>query len=285
MVQETFLRAWKRRETYTEDHSLLAWLYKIATNICLDTLKKHRRRVIPITLGDVSSATQPIPAAVLEPIWIDPYPDELLAWGDDQPEQKMITQENIGIAFLAVLQLLPPRQRAALILSDVLDWSASEIADLMEMTISAVKSALHRARSTIAAYPIKQAAPQNSVSQAQLDAYMQAWAAADVDMLVRLLSDEATFSMPPIPSWYRGRDSIGALISKTIFSGEAQGRWRLLPTRANRQIAFGLYRLSESGVYQVYGIQVLRFEDGLIADIITFRHPALATHFKLPASL
>lgn len=286
MVQETFLRAWKRRETYTEDTSLRAWLYKIATNICLDTLKKQRRRVIPMTFSEAANAAEPIPPAVMEPIWIDPYPDELLAWGDPQPEQQVLAQENISIAFLAALQLLPPRQRAVLILSDVLEWSASEIADLLDTSVSAVKSALHRARAGMddnAAGDV--ALPHGDALRAQLEAYVMAWQTADVDGLIRLLRDDATFSMPPIPSWYHGREQIRALVAKTIFAGDARGRWQLRPTRANGQIAFGLYRRADTDGYQAYGIQVLTFRGGLLADIITFRSPALMRYFGLPTSI
>jgi RNA polymerase sigma-70 factor, ECF subfamily len=284
MVQEAFLRAWKRRETYTEDTSLRAWLYKITTNICLDNLKKGRRRVIPKTLGDASSPAEAIPPEIREPIWLEPYPDELLVWSDEHPEQQVLVQENISIAFLAALQLLPPRQRAVLLLSDVLDWSASEIAELLDTTVSAVKSVLHRARSGISAEQRLRPA-QNADLHMQLAEYVSAWEAGDVEALVALLREDATFSMPPIPSWYRGRDEIGELVRRTIFSGAAQGRWRLVPTHANQQIAFGLYRKSEPGRYEGYGIQVLTFDGSQITDIITFRMPKHIPYFNLPVTL
>ncbi len=287
MVQETFLRAWKRRETFTENISLRAWLYKIATNACLDALKKQRRRVIPVTLGDSASADAPIPPSVTDPIWLDPYPDELLPFGDATPEQQVIAREHIRIAFVAALHVLPPRQRAVFLLSDVLDWHLSEIAALLETTVSAVKSALHRARVSIEAYRAEgmTASPDDPTLQKKLDAYVCAWESADVDGLIALLRDDATFSMPPIPSWYRGVDEIRRLVAKTIFSGAAAGRWRLIPTRANGQIAFGLYRAADTGGYAAYGIQVVTVTGGAITDILTFRVPALMPHFNLPASL
>lgn len=288
MVQETFLRAWARRESYRQDISLRAWLYKIATNICLDTLKKQRRRVIPRTFGEVSSAVDPIPASMNEPIWLEPYPDELLAWDGDDPESAVLTHERISIAFLAALQLLPPRQRAALILSDVLEWRADEIADLLDTTVPAVKSALHRARARLAGLPANSGGdalqPAPDTVKAQLDAYLAAWQTGDVDRLIQLLHDDATFSMPPIPSWYQGREEIGALVARTIFAGDAKGRWHLRLTRANHQIAFGLYRRDKAGVYQAYGVQVLTFRGDLLADIITFRVPTLVRCFNLPTS-
>jgi RNA polymerase sigma-70 factor (ECF subfamily) len=283
MVQETFLRAWRRRETFEGRASLRAWLYKIATNVCLDTLEKRPRRAVPMTRQGVSTLDEPIPPSVMEPIWLEPYPDELLPAADYNPERRISERESITMAFIAALHLLPPRQRAVLIMRDVLDWQASEVADLLEMTVPAVKSALHRARSTLATQAVGEVAARSldEAAQQQLDDYVRAWEMADVNTLLALLKENATFSMPPIPSWYQGRDSIGGLVAKTVFSGEAQGRWRLVATRANRQVAFGLYRRDENA-YVPYGIQVLTFDGGLIADITTFRVPALAAYFKLP---
>lgn len=291
MVQETFLRAWNRRVTYTEDVSVRAWLYRIATNICLDTLKKHRRRAIPATFQAVSSAEEPIPTAIMEPVWLDPYPDELLVWGGEQPEQAVLRLESVQLALLAALQHLPPRQRAVLLLSDVFDGRLSEIAGMLNTTVSAVKSALHRARTTLAEdYSSRRVEDYSAQSadadmKAQLGKYVLAWENADVDALINLLRDDATFSMPPIPSWYQGKDSIGRLVSNTVFAGAARGRWRLQPTRANGQPAFGLYRRSETGAYAAYGIQVVTAHGGLIDDIITFRNADLAARFNLPAHL
>jgi RNA polymerase sigma-70 factor (ECF subfamily) len=187
--------------------------------------------------------------------------------------------------------MLPPRQRAILILRDVLGWQASEVADLLDQTVSAVKSALHRARTTlsnhyqIARVEAMSAREMDERLRRQLDRYVRAWETADVDGLVALLKADATFSMPPTPSWYRGRDSIGGLVSKTVFSGPARGRWRLQATRANGQPGFGLYRWDEgNAIYGAYGIQVVTFDAEQIADITTFRNPALAAVFNLPAT-
>jgi RNA polymerase sigma-70 factor, ECF subfamily len=291
MVQETFLRAWRRRDTYEGRASFRAWLYKIATNVCLDTLKRRPRRAVPVTRQNVSTLAEPIPPSIMEPIWLEPYPDDLLAVGYGSPEGQVSARENVTLAFIAALHLLPPRQRAVLILRDVLDWQASEVAALLDMTVPAVKSALHRARATLASHDYASRVEPEAVSvldevtQSQLDDYVRAWETADVDALLRLLKDDATFSMPPIPSWYRGRETIGGLTATTVFSGQANGRWRLLPTRANGQTAFGLYRLAENGGYTAYGIQVLTFDGSLITDIITFRIPDLFPHFNLPSAL
>jgi RNA polymerase sigma-70 factor (ECF subfamily) len=241
-----------------------------------------------MTRQGVSTLDEPIPPSVMEPIWLEPYPDDLLAAEDYNPERRISERESVTLAFIAALHLLPPRQRAVLILRDVLDWQANEVADLLDMTVPAVKSALHRARATLENHASGEMAVDalDDATQQQLDDYVRAWEMADVNTLLALLKENATFSMPPNPSWYRGRDTIGGLVSKAIFSGEAPGRWRLLPTRANRQIAFGLYRRDEaSNTYNPYGIQVLTFDGGLIADITTFRVPALAAHFKLPEKI
>ncbi len=287
MVQETFLRAWRRRDSYEGRASLRAWLYKIATNACLDALDKRTRRVVPFTRGEASTLDQPIPADVNEPIWLEPFPDEWLAWDDAGPDGHYTTQENITLAFITVLHLLPPRQRAVLILRDVLEWEASEVADLLGTSVASVKSALHRARETMASHKranLEGAAPQilDDTRQSQLEAYVQAWQTADINGLLALLREDATFSMPPIPAWYQGRETIGGLLGKTIFGGEARGRWRLIPIRANSQIAFGLYRKDGAkGIYRAYAIQVLTFSEGQIADIITFRSPGLVGKFGL----
>ena len=290
MVQETFLRAWRRRQTFEGRASFRAWLYKIATNACLDALDRRPKRVVPRTHQPVSSADQPIPPSVMEPIWLEPYPDEWLAADETSPERQVVAREHITLAFVAALHRLPPRQRAVLLLRDVLDWQASETAELLDMTVPAVKSALHRARATLAAHEPTPASDDpallDAAARERLDRYVRAWHAADVDALLALLREDASFSMPPIPSWYQGHAEIGRLVGKTIFAGDAAGRWRLLPTRANRQQAFGLYRLdAEQGVYHAYAIQVVSSVAGQIADITTFRSPGLVARFHLPETL
>src|SRR5262249_39551459 len=151
MVQEAFLRAWRWRETFEGRASFRAWLYKIATNACLDALKQRPRRAIPITYQAVGSASEPIPLSIMEPIWLEPYPDDRVAAEDHQPDSIYSARESVTLAFIAALHLLPPRQRAVLLLRDVMGWHAGEVAALLDMTESAVKSALHRARSTLAA--------------------------------------------------------------------------------------------------------------------------------------
>lgn len=287
MVQETFLRAWRARQTYAGHASLRAWLYRIATNACLDQLKKGPRRAIPRTYQPVSSTADPIPSDVHEPVWLQPYPDSLLPTSaPSDPAALLIKREHITLAFVTALHLLPPRQRAVLILRDVLDWQASEVAALLDMTVPAVKSALHRARATLAAHtPADTPARLDTLQQQQLADYVRAWEQADIDALLKLLTTDATFSMPPIPAWYRGHAEIRALAGQTIFRGPAAGRWHLCPTAANQQPAFGLYRRADDTHYQAYGIQVLTVTASQISDIITFRYPGLFAAFGLPETV
>lgn len=284
MVQETFLRAWRRRETF-EGRGFRAWLYKIATNVCLDALEQRHQRGLPVTHQRQGKVDEPIPDMIREPVWLEPFPDMLLSDDHANPEGRYVSQENISLAFIAALHLLPPRQRAILILRDVLDWQTNETAELLGMTVPAVKSALHRARSTLANNRFERMTPTllNEGGQARLDQYVRAWESADIERLLALLTADATFSMPPIPAWYQGRETICWLVSRTVFSGEARGRWRLLPTQANRQVAFGLYKLADDrNAYNAYGIQVLRFSGESVADITTCINPALFPYFHLP---
>lgn len=291
MVQEAFLRAWRRRETVKDLSSLRAWLYTIATNVCLDALKKRPKRMVPVTREAESTLAEPLPGEITEPIWLEPYPDALLQAAEDKsPEEQVATREHITMAFIVALHLLPPRQRAALLLRDVLGWQAGEVAELLQTTVPAVKSALRRAHVTLAEHgytpDVTPAWTPNEAVQTQLDAYVRAWEAADITALVCLLREDATFSMPPIPSWYRGKETIRTLTSITVFSGHAHGRWRLLPTYANGQPAFGLYRQAEiPGLYRAYGIQLVTLRDDLINDITTFMDAALFAPFALPLTV
>lgn len=288
-VQDALIRAWESRDTFEGRASVRNWLYKIATNVCLDRLRQRARRGIPITLRAESTLDEPIPPGIEEPIWLEPYPDDWLPDPSSDPEHATLEHEHISLAFIAALHVLPPRQRAVLILRDVLGWHADEVAEQLEMSVAAAKSALHRARATLAER--QQGADGLPVSgyaldadlKTKLDRYVTAWHNADVEALVALLATDATFSMPPIPSWYRGREVVGGLVAKTIFRGQAQGRWLLRPTHANGQIAFGLYsRVGETIVYAGYGIQVVTVRGSEIVDITTFRTPALFKQFPLP---
>ncbi len=292
LVQETLLRAWRRRDTYQGRASLRAWLYKIATNACLDMLEHRSRRTLPFGLGPESDPGEPLAPPVAEPIWLDPYPTEQLADMDSNPDARFALHESITLAFLVALQTLPPRQRAVLILRDVLDWPVTDIAELLETTLSAVNSALHRARTTLD-QTYHQAGPDavqesvvDEVTRRLLERYVQAWETADIAGLTALLREDAILSMPPSPSWYRGRSAVVGLVGSMAFGGDAVGRWRLLPSSANGQPAFAFYqRAARRGTYQGFGLQVLTIQDGLVVSIVAFLDPSALGRFGLPREL
>lgn len=285
-VQDTLLRAWRRRETFAGRGTVRAWLYAIATRICLDALQQQRRRTVPRLLQPASALDDPIPPDVLDPIWLEPFPDDLLPADLISPEAAVLARETLSLAFITLLQTLAPRPRAVLLLRDGLGWPAATVAKALELSVPAVKSALHRARKTLNHNRVEAAEPGVDLDPARLSAYMEAWARGDSAALVSLLKEDAVFSMPPIPAWYQGRTTILSLTQRTVFAEPAAGRWRLRPTRANGAPAFGLYRLDPSeGVYCAYGIQVLTVHAAGIADIITFRIPALFARFGLPPLL
>jgi RNA polymerase sigma-70 factor, ECF subfamily len=289
-VQETFLRAWRRLQTYQGKGTLRAWLYKIATNACLDVITRRPKRSLPNEISPPSDPYAPPEPPVTEPLWIQPYPDELLAPVETSPEARFESRESISLAFMVALQELPARQRCALILGDVLDWNAAEIAELLDISVSAVNSLLHRARSMMKGrYPGKshEKSYMNEERRNQLlERYLHAWETADIDTIVSMLAEEATFPMPPLPSWYQGREAIRAFLLATSLAGEAAGRWRLLPMRANGLPGFAFYLLDKnSRQYLPFAIQVLSFADERLSEVTTFGFPELFSTFNLPASL
>src|SRR5829696_1845212 len=225
MVQETMLRAWKRLESYEGRASFRSWLYKIATNACLDALDQRRsRRLLPPQCIPAADPHMQIAPPSPEFVWIEPIPDE---WLEDistpNPETRYTESESISLSFLTALQTLPPRQRAVLILRDVLDFSANETAEILELTVSSVNSALHRARVTLSKRyqgqepEISTNSLNDERTQWLLDHFVQAWESADVDGLVALLKEDAAFAMPPSPSWYQGPAAIGIFAAATVF--------------------------------------------------------------------
>jgi len=299
MVQEALLKAWKRLDTYERRSSFRAWLYKIATNTCLDFLDQQRsRRFLPYTNLPSSDPHAGILPPTPEMKWLEPFPDE---WLSDQsainPEARYSESESISISFLTALQVLPPRQRAVLILRDVLDFSANETAEVLEITVSSVNSALHRARTTLSER-YHGRVPEGSTrslsderTQRLLDHFVQAWEKADVEGLVALLKEDAILAMPPSPSWYQGSEAIGIFVAATVFAdegmfgGKATQRWQLIPTRANASPAFAIYERTEGNEYQAFGIHVLDYEADRLTQIISFIDPSLPPLFGLPATI
>jgi RNA polymerase sigma-70 factor (ECF subfamily) len=278
LVQETLLRAWRRRGSFEGRSSFRAWLYGIATNASLDAVAQKRRRA----------------AAGSEVLWLQPYPDRLLdaaAPREDEPDAVVVTKETIELAFLVALQHLPPTQRAVLIVRDVLGWSARETAALLETTVAAVNSALQRARATMRArLPERRlepaaAAEPSEEERAVLERYMAATERDDLDALAETLGAEARFTMPPEPGVWVGRENlIAAWIEGGVGSAEF-GRIRCLLTSANRQPAVANYlRRPGDDAYRPMALDVLSIADGHVADIVTFP-PSVFPAFALPASL
>jgi len=299
LVQETLLRAWRRLDTYEGRASFRSWLYKIATNACLDFLDQRRsRRLLPIDVLPASDPDAQITPSTPEMTWLEPFPDE---WLSDKsavnPEARYTDSESISLAFLTALQILPPRQRAILILRDVLDFSASETAELLELTLSSVNSALHRARVTLAKryHAQESEAPTSTLTDEKtqwlLDQFIAAWESADVEGLVALLKEDAAFAMPPSPSWYQGREAIGLFVSTTVFAedgmfaGKASHRWRLLRTQSNAAPAFAIYQRIEGDEYQTFGILVLNLDTEGLTQIISFIDPSLPSRFGFAEKL
>jgi RNA polymerase sigma-70 factor (ECF subfamily) len=291
-LQETWLRAWRRIGTLKDQSALRAWLYKIATNVCLDMLDKHKARCLPNLTYLPADPRQPLPPPVGEATWIEPLPEEYLDWSNLNPEARIELHESVNLAFLTVLQLLPGRQRAVLILRDVLGWKAQETAELLSVSVPAVNSALQRARGTLKKHQRGQAANDrlsgaNEQTETLLNRYVQAWETADAAGLVSLLREDAVWVMPPLPAWFRGRAVIEEFLQGQLFAGRNPGDVRLEARRANGCPAFATYQLDESGVYRIGAFQILNIEQGMIAQIVSFLSPGrrLIDRLKLPAFL
>ena len=286
-VQETLLRAWRSLSSFQARSSLRSWLYSIATNVCLRTIERRPSRVLPIDYGPAADPHEPLREPLLESVWIEPYPDEQLGLeGLAGPDAHYEQRESIELAFVAALQLLPARQRAVLILRDVLGFSGAEVAQALETTPASVYSALQRAHATLEerAPARTQQATLRALGDEQLQTivarYVDAWARNDVEKLVGMLTETATLAMPPIPSWYRGREAIASVLRDVVFV--ATRSWRMVPTAANGQLALGAYELDSSGVYAAHGVTVLTLSGGLIHEITHFRTPAMIERFGLP---
>jgi RNA polymerase sigma-70 factor (TIGR02960 family) len=264
-VQETFLRAWRRRETFEGDTLFRAWLYRIATNVCLDMLRTRSRRV-----GDVRSSAD-VPH-------LQPYPDRLLdeiAPSDDEPDVVAVERETIELAFLAAMQVLPPRQRAALILRDVLGWPAADTATLLSTSVAAANSALQRARATmqdhLPSHRTDWAAREPSPDERELlDRFIDAHQRCDAEAAVAIASEDLRITMPPYPWLYNGLEEITPLLERA-FGPDREGDWLLVPTRANRMPAAANYlRKPGDTMFRAFKLDVLRVEGSRIAEITTF---------------
>jgi RNA polymerase sigma-70 factor, ECF subfamily len=291
-VQETMVRAWQNLERFEGRASLKTWLYRIATNVCLDALSDRSRRLRPMEEGEAGT---PDDTLITRPAthWIEPIPDARALPSDASPLERTMLRQSIRLAFVTALQHLPPRQRAALLLTEVLGWSAAEVAGCVEMTVAAVNSALQRARATLASRnltpsgaPIRPARKDDIApeEEALVDRYVDAFHRYDVDALVSLLRQDAVMTMPPYSFWLRGPETIRGWLEGR---GSVCRGSRLLPVEASGSPAFAQYHAGQpGGAYHPWGIIVLEMEDGRIASWNTFLDTGtLFPRFGLPPSL
>ena len=270
-VQETMLRAWRSIDRFEGRAALRSWLYRIATNVCLDMLKGTQRRARPMDLAAAKSADAPLGAPLPEATWITPIPDGSVLVQDGDPAEVAVSRETIRLAFVAALQHLPPRQRAVLILREVLRWKATEVAELLDTTVASVNSALQRARATLAGSDLAHkgaAEPMGSAERALLDRYVDAFERYDLDSLTSLLREDASWNMPPYELWLRGHADIRRWC---LGPGIGCNGSRLIPTSANGAPAFGQYKPGgPDGSLEPWSLQVLDVSDGRISGITFF---------------
>jgi RNA polymerase sigma-70 factor (ECF subfamily) len=288
-VQETLLRAWRGLDQFEGRSSLRSWLYTIATNVCLRMIERRPARVLPIDYGPPSDPHTPLGPPLVESTWIDPYPDAELDEGLAGPAARYEQREAVELAFIAALQHLSPRQRAVLILRDVLGFSGAEVATALQTTPASVYSLLQRAHATLddRAPERSQQATLSALGDEQLtkvvNRFVDAWVQSDVDALAEMLTDTAALVMPPTPTWFRGRDVIATFLRDGALDGTRS--WRMLPTTANGQPAVGAYLRDPSGAYKPYGLTVLTLDEDRIAEMVTFRDPSAPERFGLPAQV
>lgn len=301
-LQDALLKAWRGLRGFQGRSSPRAWLYRIATNACLDAIARRPRRTLPPERGPASDPAAGPGTPLTESVWIEPYPDELLGPDDGlaTPEARYERRESVELAFIAALQHLPALQRAALILRDVLGFSARETAEALDTTVASANSALQRAR--VAAGERLPAESQQAALRALgeerlrevVDGYVDAWERGDVEAIVAMLTEDAVVAMPPMPTWYRGPEAIRVFLRDFAFAGPWRGdrfeagrrSMRLVPGRASGQVALGAYGWDEaSGAYLPYALQVLRLRGRRVEEVTGFVSPAAPAAVGLPERL
>ena len=284
-VQETLLRAWRSYANFDPSRaSLRTWLHRIATNTCLNALEKRQRRPLPSALSAPSST--PALSAPTDIAWLEPLPDALVSAGED-PANLVVERGSVRLAFVAALQHLPPRQRAVLLLREVLAWPAAEVADALGTTVPAVNSALQRARTQLEAASPREddlLEPGDPVLREVVERYMRAFEEADASALVELMREDIVVEMPPSPTWYAGRVAAGAFTSG-VFSARGAGWRRTRLTGANGQPAVATYMLNEDGAFYGRHVQVLSITAGGLSRIVAFDWPGMLPDFGLPEVL
>jgi RNA polymerase sigma-70 factor, ECF subfamily len=270
-VQETLLRAWRGIDGFAGRASVKSWLYRIATNACLDVIRARPRREMPMETGAPHDPTQPLPAADPEILWLEPAPGSLLG-----PEASIASRETVQLAFVTALQQLPATQRAAVLLADVLDWPVAEIAELLESTPAAINSALQRGRATLEG---RSKRPSKPVDRALLERYMQAWERGDGAAFAALLHEDVVVSMPPVSAWFRGRDAVVAFLAPRM----ASGAQRMVRVDGADEVAFAFYRRDDDGAFSARAIEVVVWEDGLVRELHAFFDRGLVERWGVPA--
>lgn len=284
LVQDTYLRAWQSYERFEGRASVRLWLYKIATNTFLNTLRTRKRRPMPSGLSPPADSAEAALAPAQSDIpWLQPAPDSLLYGATDDPAVVVSLRSSVRLAFVAALQHLSSLQRAVLVLRDVLGWQAGEVAEILETSTAAVNSALQRARARLAeAGPVldELGEPTERAVRDALDRYMSAFEHADADELAQLLRADVKLEMPPIPTWFTGRDAVRGFLARIVLHTPDQ--WRLAHTRANGAPAFAMYKRAPDGSFQAHGLDVLSLIGGRISRIVAFNDPTLVAKFGLP---
>jgi RNA polymerase sigma-70 factor (ECF subfamily) len=284
-VQEALVRAWRSFDRFEGRSAVRSWLYRIASNVCFDMLKGRRRRALPMDLQEVGRADGPVVSPTSEDMWVGPMPDRrVLATGDD-PAEAAEVRDSVRLAFVAALQHLPAKQRAVLILREVLKWKASEVAELLDTTVVSVNSALQRARTTLADHNVttnRAPQPVDDEQEALLERYVEAFERFDIEALVALLHEDATMQMPPYPLWLQGAGEYRAWLLGP--GSECEGS-RLARIEANGTPAFAQWRSDPAGGYTAWSIHVLTISDGAIVAQDFFVDPALFALFDLPVHL
>lgn len=284
-VQETLVRAWKHLDRFEGRAQLRSWVYRIATNVCLDMLKGPQRRARPMDLGPSSTADTQLGAPKGEHAWVQPVADARVLPDDGDPADIAAARESIRLAFVAALQLLPPKQRAVLILREVLHWHADEVADLLETSVASVNSALQRARATIAEQQpdATSAAPViDAEREALLARYVEAFERYDIEALVALIHEDATFSMPPFDLWLSDRAEMAKWYTG---QGAACEGSKLVPVQVNGSTGFAAYKPDPSGGWAPFAIQIIEIGDGRLTGLHHFLDPSLFAAFGLPDHL
>ncbi|EST38093.1 hypothetical protein N566_09355 [Streptomycetaceae bacterium MP113-05] len=286
LVQETYLRAWRAYGKFEGRSSMRTWLHRIATNTCLDALESRGKRPLPTGLGAPSTDPADDLVEQREVPWLEPVPDAMVGADGADPAAIVTSRESVRLAFVAALQHLPPRQRAVLLLCEVLRWKAAEVADLLGTSTASVNSALQRARAQLGKVTPSESGTTEPVTAEQrelLDRYVTAFEKKDMQAIVGLFTEEAVWEMPPFTGWYRGPENIGTLIDVNCPAGPDE--LRLIPTALNGQPAFAMYMRSEDGRFLPFSTMVLSLEGDRVSHVTAFFDLRLFQTFGLPEHL